>query len=69
MEVEGGTVDYETSVNRMESLAKTVTSFCVMKVHLCPLYPLMVQRKHPLFLSGNEQEVLNEPNTPTSSEK
>lgn len=35
MEVEGGTVDYETSVRRV---ARPVTSFCEMKVELCPLH-------------------------------
>lgn len=35
MEEEGGTVDYETSVNRM---ARPATSFCEMKVDLCSLH-------------------------------
>lgn len=63
--VEGGTVDYETSVACM---ARTVTSFVKWRLTSDPCTSDEAEET-PLFRNGSGQEVLNEPNTPSSSEE
>lgn len=63
--VEGGTVDYETSVTH---LARTVTSFVKWR----PTSDLCTSdetEETPLFRNGSRQEIVNEPNTHSSSEE